>query len=110
MSRARAAALCALAGVCLASGCAQKYAKVEESFSEPINCATAQADIDRLQAAKVDKSTEAAESMKFALPTTIIVGSITGTAGAESDVGSGEYNRKIDERIADIRETCKLGG
>jgi hypothetical protein len=46
--------------------------------------------------------------MKFALPTTIIVGSITGTAGAQYEVGTGEYNRKIDERIGDIKETCKL--
>jgi hypothetical protein len=46
--------------------------------------------------------------MKFALPTTIIMGTITGTAGAEYEVGTGEYNRKIDERIGNIKSTCKL--
>jgi len=60
----------------VASGCASKYAKVEESY---------------------------------ALPTTIIMGAITGTGGAKYDVGTGDYNRKIDERIDQIRSTCKMG-
>ena len=99
---------CGLVVAVSASACASKYAKVEESFSQPINCATARADIQDLHAEKVDKATQAVEGLKFALPTTIIVGAITGTAGAQSDVGTGEYNRKIDERIANIKETCKL--
>ena len=101
-------AACGLAVVVSASGCAQKYAKVEESFAQPINCSTARADIGALEADKVDKATQAAEGMKFALPTTIILGAITGTAGAEYEVGTGEYNRKIDERIANIKSTCNL--
>ena len=99
---------CGVAALFLAAGCAQKYQKVEDSFAKPINCSTARADIQWLQSNKVDKTTEAVEGAKFALPTTIIVGAITGTAGAQYEVGTGEYNRKIDERIADIKETCKL--
>ena len=99
---------CGTAALSLAAGCAQKYQKVEDSFAKPINCSTARADIQWLQSNKVDKATEAVEGAKFALPTTIIVGAITGTAGAQYEVGTGEYNRKIDERIADIKETCKL--
>jgi len=99
---------CGIAAVCLAAGCAQKYQKVEDSFAQPINCSTAWADIQWLQSNKVDKATEAAEGMKFALPTTIIVGAVTGTAGAQYEVGTGEFNRKIDERIANIKETCNL--
>ena len=107
--RARLTAIvCALASGFFAAGCAQKYVKVYDSFEKPINCSTARADIQWLQNQKVDKATEAAEGMKFALPTTIIVGSITGTAGAQYEVGTGEYNRKIDERIGDIKETCKI--
>ena len=99
---------CGLAVVVSAAGCARKYAKVEESFAQPINCSTARADIQDLHAEKVDKATEAVEGLKFALPTTIVLGAITGTAGAQSDVGTGEYNRKIDERIANIKSTCNL--
>ncbi len=91
-----------------ALGCASKYAKVEESFAQPIDCQSAQSDIAALEADKASKAAQAAEGMKFALPTTIIMGTITGTAGAEYEVGTGEYNRKIDERIGNIKSTCKL--
>ena len=106
--RARVAVICGVAAACLASGCGQKYQKVEDSFARPINCSTARADIQWLQSNKVDKSTEAVEGAKFALPTTIIVGAITGTGGAQYEVGTGEYNRKIDERIDNIKDTCNL--
>jgi hypothetical protein len=56
----------------------------------------------------VGKATQAVEGLKFALPTTIIVGAITGTAGAQVEVGTGEYNRKIDQQIANITSTCNL--
>jgi hypothetical protein len=46
--------------------------------------------------------------LKFALPTTIVLGAITGTAGAQYEVGTGEYNRKIDQQIANIKSICKL--
>jgi hypothetical protein len=100
--------VCAIAAVCLAAGCGRKYQRVEDSYAQPINCNSARADIEWLQGNKVDKATEAAEGAKFALPTTIILGTITGTAGAQYEVGTGEYNRKIDERIANIKETCNL--
>ena len=99
---------CSLPAVILAAGCAQKYKKVEDSYAQPINCSTARADIQWLESNKVDKATEAVEGAKFALPTTIIVGAITGTAGAQYEVGTGEFNRKIDERIGNIKETCNL--
>jgi hypothetical protein len=101
-------AAAAFAILVLASGCASKYAKVEESFEQPINCSTAQMDIQALEEDKVSKSTEAAAGLSYALPTTIIMGAITGTGGAKYDVGTGDYNRKIDERIDRIRSTCKM--
>jgi len=101
-------AVVALASLFLAEGCASKYAKVEESLEQPINCSTAEADIRALEADKVSKTTEAAEGMSYALPTTILVDAVTGTGGATYEVGTGEYNRKIDERIAKIRSTCKM--
>ena len=99
---------CALVVAASTAGCASKYQKVEDSFANQINCATARSDIQALHAEKVDKATEAAMGLKFALPTTIVVGAITGTGGAEYEVGTGEYNRKIDERIANIKATCNL--
>ena len=97
-----------LAIVALLMGCGQTYQRVENSLSQPINCATARQEIQTLQSQKVSKSEEAAAGLSYALPTTIFIGAITGTGGAKYEVGTGEFNRKIDDRIADIRSTCRL--
>ena len=104
----RVVAVLALAGLTVTAGCASKYQKVEESFEQPINCSTAEVDIRALEEDKVSKATEGAVGMSYALPTTILVGAITGTGGAKYEVGTGEYNRKIDQRIDKIRSTCKV--
>jgi hypothetical protein len=97
-----------LATVALLTGCGQKYQRVQDSLSQPINCATARQEIQTLQSQKVSKSEEAAAGLSYALPTTIFIGAITGTGGAKYDVGTGAFNKNIDERIADIRSTCRL--
>ena len=108
MSGRCAVVLLALAGLAASAGCASKYKKVEESLQQPINCSTAEVDIRALEEDKVSKTTEGAVGMSYALPTTILIGAITGTGGAKYEVGTGEYNRKIDERIDQIRSTCKM--
>ncbi len=40
------------------------------------------------------------------VPTSIVVGLVTGTEGTKAQVESGEYNRKIDARIAEIKSAC----
>jgi hypothetical protein len=97
-----------VAALALAAGCGQKYQKVQDSLSQPIDCGTARQEIATLESQKVSKTEEAAAGLSYALPTTIFIGAITGTGGAKYEVGTGEYNRKIDDRIADIRSTCRL--
>lgn len=46
-----------------------------------------------------------AAGLAASLPTRIVVGLITGTQGTKAQVESGEYNRKIDARIAEIKST-----
>jgi len=107
--RARLAVVaCGFSVVFLAAGCAAQYNKVEESFSQPINCATAEGDIRALQSEKASAAEQLAAGASFVTPTGIIVGALMGTAGAKYDVSSGDYNRKIDERIRQIKSTCKV--
>src|SRR5882724_2211223 len=86
-----------LATIALLTGCGQKYQKVQDSLSQPINCGTARQEIETLQRQKVSKGEEAAVGMSHALPTTIFIGAITGTGGAKYDVGTGAFNKNIDE-------------
>ena len=97
-----------LAVVSLGTGCGQKYQRVENSLAQPVNCATARQDIQTLESQKVSKGEEAAAGLSYALPTTVFIGALTGTGGAQYEAGTGELNRKIDDRIADIREQCKV--
>jgi hypothetical protein len=103
-----AALVSAVAALVLVTGCARKYQKIEQSLDQPINCATARQDIQTLESQKVSKSEEAAVGMSYALPTTVFIGALTGAGGAQYEVGTGEFNRKIDDRIAAIREQCKV--
>jgi hypothetical protein len=98
----------AVAALVLVTSCARKYQKIEESLEQPINCATARQYIKTLQGQKVSKGEEAAVGMSYALPTTVFIGALTGAGGAQYEVGTGEFNRKIDERIADVRVQCKV--
>jgi hypothetical protein len=57
-----------LATIALLTGCGQKYQKVQDSLSQPINCATARQEIQTLQSQKVSKGEEAAAGLSYARP------------------------------------------
>jgi hypothetical protein len=38
----------------------------------------------------------------------LVVGVITGVGGTKYEVATGEYNKKIDARIAEVKQTCGI--
>jgi len=70
------------------------------------NCFTAESDIRVLQSEKANVAQQMAAGIAAIVPTSIVVGLVTGTEGTKAQVESGEYNRKIDARIAEIKSTC----
>jgi NADPH-dependent curcumin reductase CurA len=38
----------------------------------------------------------------------IVVGLVTGTEKTKLEVGTGDYNKMIDKRIAEIKKTCGI--
>jgi len=40
------------------------------------------------------------------VPAGIVIGLVTGTTGTKYRVATGEYNKKIDERIAAVKSKC----
>jgi hypothetical protein len=91
----------------LVAGCATEYKKNEANLDKPpINCFTAEGDIRVLQSEKANVAQQMAAGVAAIVPTSIVVGLITGTEGTKAQVESGEYNRKIDARIAEIKSTC----
>jgi hypothetical protein len=94
--------LLAVAGM---TSCATEYKKTEENLNKPpINCFTAEGDIRVLQSEKANTL----QQMAAGLQTSIVVGLITGTSKTSAQVESGEYNRMIDARIAEIKSVCGL--
>jgi len=85
---------------------ANKQKKVEKEMKQPINCATAEGDIRVLKSEKAHVGQQIAEGVTSIAPPGFVLGVVTGTEKEKLKVGVGEYNKMIDQRIAEIKETC----
>jgi len=92
--------------VSLAACMASKQKKVEQEMKQPINCATAEGDIRALNHEKAHVAEQIAEGVTSLVPASLVVGLVTGTEKTKIEVGTGEYNKMIDKRIAEIKEKC----
>ena len=92
--------------VMLVAGCAGQYKAQEEAMKQPISCATAEGDIRALQGEKTNAAQQAASGVTAIAPAGLVLGILTGTEGTKLRVATGEYNKMIDQRIADIKATC----
>ena len=97
-------------GLLLIAGCAFQQKQVEQGLAQPapINCKTAQGDLRLLQQEKAHVVQRIAEGATAIYPAGLVVGLITGTEGTKLDVAIGDYNKKIDARIAEIKQTCGI--
>ena len=88
------------------AGCALQEKQVEQGLNQPINCATAEGDIRVLESEKAHVARQIVAGVTSIAPAGIVVGLVTGTIGTKFRVATGEYNQKIDARIAEIKRTC----
>ena len=85
---------------------ARDQKKVEQEMKQPITCATAQGDIRVLQHEKAHVAQQMAEGVTAIFPAGLVLGVVTGTEKEKLRVSIGEYNKMIDNRIAEIKEKC----
>lgn len=80
----------------------------EEKAAEqmPVNCATADGDLRVLRSEKTHVAEEIALGVTAIYPAGLIVGLLTGTEGTKLQVATGEYNKKLDAKIAEIQSSC----
>jgi hypothetical protein len=88
------------------AGCAFQEKRVEQSMEQPINCALAEGDIRVLESERAHVGRQVVAGVTAIVPAGIVVGLVTRTEGTKLRVATGEYNKKIDERVADIKRTC----
>ena len=95
--------------VLVLTGCSSPISKqAKEDLARPISCGNAEADIRSLNAEKVHAGSQAAAGVKAIIPISLVVNVASGTEGAQAKVASGEYNKMIDKKIADIKQQCGL--
>ena len=88
------------------AGCATNYKTTEKEMKQPINCATAAGDIRSLYHEKAHVSRQIEMGVSMIIPVSAVVGLDKGTEGTKYRVATGEYNKAIDKRIAEIKSTC----
>ena len=97
--------ICALV---LGAACAPISNQAKEDLAQPVNCATAEGDIRILEHEKAHVAAEAANGVTAIAPAGAVMGIVTGTEGDKLRVATGDYDRKIDKKIAEIKRTCGL--
>ena len=94
--------------IVLVAACAPITQQEKQSLAKPINCATAEGDLRVLQSEKTNVAQEIANGVTAIVPAGAVIGIITGTETDKFKVASGDYNKMIDQKIAEIKQTCGL--
>jgi len=97
--------------VILLSACAPISQQAKQDIAKPINCTTCAGDIRVLRSEKASVAKEIANGATAIYPAAAVLGMLTGTEGAKFQVATGDYNKMIDDKIAQIQNACpECGG
>ena len=94
--------------ISLLSACAMGFKKDEAATKQPVNCATAQGDLRLLNGEKANLAEQIAMGVTMIYPAGLVIGLVTRTEETKYQVATGEYNKMIDARIAEIKSTCNV--
>ena len=108
----------AIAGLALLAGCSSVSDEAREAKAKPVNCETAQEDIATLEAERASVTDRVASGARTFVPPVAIIDIFSGYYQGDeppeqyfegrNEVTSGEYNEKIDEKIAEIKKVCNI--
>lgn len=99
-----------LAGACLilAAGCSPVSKQAEADMKNPVNCHTAQGDLRVLKAEKANLAKEIGEGVTAVFPIGLVAHLVEGNEKETWQVATGDYNKMLDKRIAEIKSTCHI--
>ncbi len=98
---------CVVCAATLVSGCAEQEKKNEaKAQAMPVNCATADGDLRVLQSEKASTAQKIGNGISMVVPIGLVVGLVTSTEGTKYQVTTGEYNKMLDNKIAEIKAAC----
>jgi hypothetical protein len=98
--------------VALVAGCsAQAPApekQVQANLAKSVDCSTAAADIKTLTSEKARTSQEIEDGAGSIVPIGAVAHIFGGSEKESIEIGTGEYNRKLDAKIAEIKKQCNI--
>ena len=98
--------------VALLAGCsAQAPApekQVQADLTQAVNCNTAQADIKNLTGEKARTSQEIEDGAGSIIPIGAVAHMFGGSEKQSLEIATGEYNKKLDAKIAEIKTQCNI--
>jgi len=97
--------LCSMVLLC---GCKTITPEAKEDLAKPVNCSTAAQDIQALEAEKASTAKKIGAGIRMIVPTTAVVGILSGDYGNRVNVATGQYNKDIDAKIQEIRSSCGM--
>jgi hypothetical protein len=96
----------------LVAGCSSKppapEKQVQASLEKQIDCSTAQADIKALNSEKARTSQEIEAGASSIIPIGAVAHLFGGSEKASLEIGTGEYNKKLDAKIDEIKKQCNI--
>jgi len=99
----------ALAALVLISACkGPNVQEVQKQEAAPVNCATAEGDLRVLQSEKVSTAKQIADGVTAITPIGLVAGTASGQEKGKLQIASGDYNKMIDQKIAQIKYTCGI--
>ena len=96
--------LCVAAGL---AGCTMHEKKTEKQVKAmPVNCDTAPGDLRMLEEEKKTTMQRIGAGVRSVVPIGLVAGVVTGTAGTKYRIATGDYNKMLDDKIAEIKQAC----
>jgi uncharacterized protein (UPF0254 family) len=95
--------------VVLVAGCqGPNVQEVQKQEAAPVNCATAEGDLRTLQSEKASTAKMIEDGVTAVTPVGLVVGTATGKEKGKMQVATGDYNKMIDQKVAQIKTTCGI--
>ncbi len=82
--------------------------QVQANLAKPIDCSTAAADIKTLTSEKARTSQEIEDGASSIIPIGAVAHMFGGSEKEGLEIGTGEYNKKLDAKISDIKMQCNI--
>lgn len=81
---------------------------VQANLAKPIDCSTAQDSIKLLTSEKARTSQEIEDGAGSIIPIGAVAHLFGGSEKESLEIGTGEYNKKLDAKIAEIKQQCDI--